>query len=322
MQFEEQTKRDTLDYAYDVISLEEQYFNKMIVLKFEKYITASPQHAQNILRLAGQLEENILHEDIKIYSCAIFGEPGSGKSYITEELIKVLRKKTGKKNSEPIIYNLTQFNDQNNLIDAFKEIQEHVLKGEIAFVIWDEFDTYYNNNKCGWLPSFLMPMQDSKFFDGKKSCDLGKCIFFFVGGTFDNEDEFIKWTKEQDNEKLKGRDFHSRLDSSLTATRIDVQVNESFCIINDASEARTWRALMIRNFLKQYTKVEGVSKGVLIYLLHVPLQYGIRSLEKIIKNSDLQHASTFEIKHLPSIHTRKLHVKGEEGREEEYIEKL
>ena len=114
----------------------------------EKYITASPQHAQNILRLAGQLEENILHEDIKIYSCAIFGEPGSGKSYITEELIKVLRKKTGKKNSEPIIYNLTQFNDQNNLIDAFKEIQEHVLKGEIAFVIWDEFDTYYNNPTC------------------------------------------------------------------------------------------------------------------------------------------------------------------------------
>jgi ABC-type dipeptide/oligopeptide/nickel transport system ATPase component len=101
-----------------------------------------------------------------IYSCAIFGEPGSGKSYITEELIKVLRKKTGKKISEPIIYNLTQFNDQKNLIDAFKEIKE--LKGEIAFVIWDEFDTYYNNNKCGWLPSFLMPMQDSKFFDGKK----------------------------------------------------------------------------------------------------------------------------------------------------------
>jgi hypothetical protein len=67
LQFAEQTKRDTLDYDYNIISLEEQYYNEMIVLKFEKYITASPQHAQNILRLAGQLEENILHEDSKIY---------------------------------------------------------------------------------------------------------------------------------------------------------------------------------------------------------------------------------------------------------------
>jgi hypothetical protein len=320
LQFAEQKKRDTLDYAYDIISLEDRYLDKMIVLQFENYITVSPQHAQNILRIAGQLEENILHEDTKIYSCAIFGEPGSGKSFIAEEMIKVLKKKTGRNISEPITYNLTQFNEQKNLIDAFKKIQEHILKGEISVVIWDEFDTYYDNNKCGWLPSFLMPMQNSKFFDGTKTCDLGKCIFFFVGGIFNNEEEFIKWTKEKHNEKLKGRDFHSRLDSGLTVPKIDVLVHKSFCIFNETNEARTWRALMIRQFLKQYTTVTDISKGVLIYLLHVPLQYGIRSLEKIIKNSELQHASTFEIKHLPPINTLKLHVKDKEGGEEEYID--
>ena len=266
-------------------------------------------HARKIIRLAGQLEENLHYEDDKIYSCAIFGEPGSGKSSIPIQLIEAIKKKTGKKFSEPLSYNLSQFKDISNLIITFKEIQKYVLKGEIPFVIWDEFDIHFQNNDCGWLLYFLMPMQDSKFFDGKEYSNLGKCIFIFIGGTFNNEKSFIEWTQKEENKRLKGKDFHSRLDSSLTTPSIDVHVCNETGIINEKSEARTMRAIMIRQFLQNSTSVEDITIGVLIYLLHVPLQHGIRSLATIVKNSELSHASTFQTNHLPPLHTLKLHVR-------------
>jgi len=307
--FAKQKERNNLDDAFEIVLQEEEGYNRRIVLEIEKLITASPDHARKIIRLAGQLEENLHYEDDKIYSCAIFGEPGSGKSSIPIQLVEAIKKKTGKKISDPLTYNLSQFKDMSNLIIAFKEIQKYVLKGEIPFVIWDEFDIHFQNNECGWLSYFLMPMQDSKFFDGKENSNLGKCIFIFIGGTFNDENSFIEWTQKEENKRLKGKDFHSRLDSSLTTPSIDVHVYKETGIINEKSEARTLRAIMLRQFLKDSTSVEDITIGVLIYLLHVPLQHGVRSLSKIVKNSELSHASTFQTKHFPPLHTLKLHVK-------------
>lgn len=35
-------------------------------------------------------------------------------------------------------------------------------------------------------------MQDAMFFDGTTTRALGKCIFVFIGGTYEDESEFIE----------------------------------------------------------------------------------------------------------------------------------
>jgi len=311
--FAKQRRRNDLYDALKIVLQDNESFNNRVVLEIGQFITTSPDYARHFLRLARQLEVNILYEDRKIYSCAIFGEPGSGKSSIAEELLKAIQSKTDTNITNPISYNLSQFESTDNLIEAFKNIREHILKGNIPFVIWDEFDTHFQGKECGWLSSFLMPMQDSKFYDREMYKVLGKCIFIFIGGTFTKESDFIEWTSHKENKKLKGKDFHSRLDSSLTVPSIDVQINKENGIIDQKSEARTTRAVMIRKFLQKYKNVKYITIGVLIYVLHVKLQHGIRSLEKIIKNSELRDTTTFHIKHLPPSHTLKIHVVGGEN---------
>ena len=61
------------------------------------------------------------------------------------------------------IYNISQFGDPSRLLDAFDNIQTIGLQGKIPFVLWDEFDTSYQGAQGGWLPYFLMPMQDEIF---------------------------------------------------------------------------------------------------------------------------------------------------------------
>lgn len=91
-------------------------------------------------------------------------------------------------------------------------------------------------------------------------------------------------------------------------------------IFDKEDRNRTIRAFMIRKFLEKYTSVTNITIGVLIYLLHVKLQHGIRSLEKIIKNSENRSSSSFDIEHLPPPQTLKLHVKNEQEDVKKFIE--
>lgn len=335
-------ERNTLDDAIYIVKDKKKDFEKRIVLEIGEFKTPTVDYSRNILRIFGQLEEYILSDaNKKVYSCAIFGEPGSGKSFMPKALIKAIRTKTRKNISEkPISYNISQFEDVEPLNNAFKDIQKKSLTGEIPVVIWDEFDSYLKDKEYGWLSHFLMPMQDSEFFDNGKIESFGKCIFIFIGGTFESEDKFIKWTNKKSSQKLKGKDFHSRLDSCLSVpkinpttpkpnwiTRINPFRKPANWITTSKSEERTIRALMLREFLAKYTEVEEIAKDVLVYLLHVRLQHGVRSLEKIIKNSELKQARTYQAKHLPPVQTLKLHVKdikggGEKNQVEMYLSKF
>jgi hypothetical protein len=70
------------------------------------------------------------------------------------------------------------------------------------------------------------------------------------------------------------------------------------------------RALMIRTFLKKQKKVKAIDRDLLTYLIHVPLQHGVRSLQRIILASELDRTPVFERYHLPPIDVLQLHVKG------------
>ncbi|MFY9554781.1 MAG: ATP-binding protein, partial [Blastocatellia bacterium] len=80
-------------------------------------------------------------------SIAVFGAPGSGKSFgiiqVAESLapgeIKVLE------------FNLSQFSDSDDLLDALHQVRDAGLSGFIPLVFWDEFDTALDNQPFGWL---------------------------------------------------------------------------------------------------------------------------------------------------------------------------
>ncbi len=287
-----------------IVCRDDNTLRQNTVLKLGKLITASPGYAHTLLRLTSRLENHI-NSDSDILSFSVFGGPGSGKSFVAKQIAKAIDP-AGQK-FEYQTFNISQFNDFSRLIDAFKQIQSISLKGKIPFIMWDEFDTSYNGERAGWLSSYLMPMQDAEFFDGTKNQKLGKCVFVFIGGTFKDDDEFNTWASKEEGKKQKGTDFHSRLDSSLTVPSVDFK-KYSKNMFDADNDARLVRAIMIRAFLSKAKHVQRIAPDVLSFLLHIPLQHGVRSLEKIITASELRKTKYFQLFHLPALDVLRLHV--------------
>ena len=273
---------------------------------FGDLIIVSPDYARTLLRLSSQLETHVKIGG-GILSVSIFGGPGSGKSFVAEQLAHVVDP-MGKIFQE-IQFNISQLGDPVRLLGALQQIQTISLQGKIPFVLWDEFDTSLQGEMAGWLPYFLMPMQDAKFLDGMLERDLGKCIFVFIGGMFNDEKDFKKWALDTDEgRKAKGPDFHSRLGSYLTVPSVDLTLLPKLAFTK-SDPAMLNRAIIIRNCLKKQERVKTIAQDVLAYLLLIPLVHGARSLQRIITASDLKRTSTFQAFHIAPLAVLELHVK-------------
>ncbi len=283
-----------------IIGGSENTLKENSVLTLGNLITSSPSYAHTLLQLSSRMASHVKGGK-GVLSFAIFGGPGSGKSFVAKQLARAVDPAGGI--FEQVTFNLSQFTDTARLLDAFKRIQTISLQGKTPFVLWDEFDSVFEGKKGGWLARFLMPMQDAMFFDGKKEQALGKCVFIFIGGTFKDGKEFGKWASnpgEEGGVKLKGPDFHSRLDSCLEVPSVDI-TDEKNC-------AELVRAMMIRMFIQKNKSVKEIAREVLRFLITVPLEHGARSLQRIISASELNKTSTFHLYHLPALEVLEIHV--------------
>ena len=166
---------------------------------------------RNIKKL--MIDYAINKKSSKPLNIAVFGTPGSGKSFAVKEMSRSFLEKF-----KPCIleFNLSQFKDANELAGAFHAIRDTVLMGNLPIVFWDEFDS----ESLKWLKSLLAPMQDGHFQDGKDTHPIGKSIFIFAGGTsstFDNfdprncEESLTDEAKIDNFVRVKGPDFVSRI---------------------------------------------------------------------------------------------------------------
>jgi len=257
--------------------------------------------------------KNLIHEYLSAFevtrplSIAVFGAPGSGKSFgVTEVAESVAPGRLGK----PLEFNLSQFNSTEDLVEAFHKVRDVALGGKVPIVFFDEFDSEFEG-KLGWLKYFLAPMQDGKFKDGETMHPIGRTIFVFAGGTCCAYAEFCKEEIDLEFKKAKGPDFVSRL-------RGYVNIKGPNPLSEDERLYMIRRAQLLRFLLKKNTKniFEGkkccIDPGVLRAMIKIPqYKHGIRSMLAIIEMSMMAGRKTFEQAALPSPEQLKLHVDAE-----------
>jgi len=248
---------------------------------------------------------------------AVFGPPGSGKSFGIVQVAQSISTKKVKK----LEFNVAQFKSTQDLVNALHAVRDIALSPEVPLVFFDEFDATLEG-ELGWLKYFLAPMQDGKFKDGETMHPIGKAIFVFAGGTAKTLQEFAGEHLNEKPEKYaqfkekfksaKGPDFVSRLRgyvNILGPNPVEGKTDHFYII----RRAMLFRSLLRLSSARKYV-FDGkghahIDEGVLRAFLKVPkFEHGARSMEAIIQMSLLKGRKSYEQAALPSGEQLKLHV--------------
>ncbi len=242
---------------------------------------------------------------------AVFGPPGSGKSFGVTQLAKSI----GASSIEKLDFNLSQYSSPDDLIPAFHKIRDSVLRGKIPLVFFDEFDSP-NLGTLGWLKYFLAPMQDGEFREGESTHPIGKGIFVFAGGICQTVREFSSNEKnpegkfsEGEFQQAKGTDFTSRLRGYVEIRGCNPQSPADHLAI--IRRSMLLRSLLKRKFPEIFSPdgMARIDRGVLRAFLKVPeFRHGVRSIEAILDMSRLSGRLLFEQAALPPPDQLDLHV--------------
>jgi hypothetical protein len=280
--------------------------------RFGKLLTVDRSEIESYRTIAALIQEYIHQEKIdKPVSIAVFGAPGSGKSFGIKEIANSLSDRI-----KEITFNLSQMNSPQDLIGALHQVRDEALRGKVPLVFWDEFDTSLDGVPLGWLRYFLAPMQDGAFLEGQVTHPIGRAIFIFAGGTCARMEEFGKRLEADptENEKLfravKGPDFKSRLKGFINILGPNPQrgVYDPYFIIR--------RAILLQSLLRRltpqfFTPTLQMDDALLDAFLEIPSYlHGVRSIESIIAMSQLAGKTRFERSCLPPVSQLNLHVVG------------
>lgn len=257
-----------------------------------------------------------------LLSIAVFGAPGSGKSFGVKEVARSLL--AGQLST--LEFNLAQFASPEELAAALHLVRDESLRGHLPLVFWDEFDTSLAEQPLGWLRYFLSPMQDGSFSQGQSIHPIGRAIFVFAGGTSHTLERFGRDLDEDVFVQAKGPDFVSRLQGYVNVLSPNWQPpmhDEEHSEHSPDPYYLIRRAILLRSLVKRHAphlfwlkdgkEVLRIDPGVLRAFLETrAYKHGARSMEAIFTMSRLEHKDSFEQSSLPPEAQLELHVDGPE----------
>ena len=300
------------------------------IARYKHLITVDRKEMEFLHYLKTLITEYLSQRNNQPLSIAVFGSPGSGKSFAIKQLARALDMPD--QEIEEVTFNLSQFNEDDPaaLYQAFHVVRDITLSGKIPLVFWDEFDS----KNLAWLRYFLAPMQDGEFQEGQLIHSIGKSIFVFAGGTCHCMEQFEEIAQNKKAEK--GPDFLSRLKAYVNilgpnpilpyALKKKNNFGEALSGLDELNYERNIdpeyiirRALLINSLLfvgYGHLFKDGILQiddGVLNALLKIPrFKHGTRSMETIFKTSQLTGKRKFNRSDLPPVSQINLHVDGEE----------
>jgi hypothetical protein len=260
-------------------------------------------------------------------SIAVFGPPGSGKSFTIRQILGTVDPDIVKR---PLEFNIAQFNDLKDLETAFHKVQDAAVAGEVPLVFFDEFDA----QNLKWLKYFLAPMQDGTFKAGEGTYRIGRAAFVFAGGVSNKWSEFYDARKpDQDTweqfKAKKGPDFVSRLRGHLDIATINCpggtgSLRSGVGMTRVSSVLMFRRAILLRSLLEEHlpsifdknSKEARIDPDVVRAFLQVrEYEHEARSMQAIIEMSRLSPRGIFQKSSLPASDQLKMHVDEKEFRE-------
>lgn len=227
------------------------------------------------LRVEQRIVEYLSNTNKKPLNIAVFGPPGSGKSFFVDEIVKGINDRSnssGRQKIHSFTLNLSQIPSAqalSALTAAFHTIRSIEVHGEMPLLFVDEFDT----GDFQWIQYFLAPMNDAQFLEGNMMHRLPRCIMLFAGGvatTFEKLSEVTRY---------KVPDFVSRLHGTLDTRGINPDSEND---PNNMYIAR--RAILLQKELQKRFSIDNrFEEGLQYALLHVAeYKGGARAIRKLL----------------------------------------
>ncbi|MFP4169981.1 MAG: AAA family ATPase [Methanomassiliicoccales archaeon] len=294
---------------------------KVPVGRFGNLVTVDREEIESYQSIMNLMDEYLSKDEFTVpLSIAVFGQPGSGKTFGVTQISKSLQPEK----IEKMEFNLAQFNSPSDLTNAFHKVQSAGLRGKIPLVFFDEFDCHHGQD-MGWLKYFLAPMQEGTFREGESYHPIGKSILVFAGGTSHTFEEFFCDPSEEERDspghdweefcRAKGPDFVSRLRGYVNIMGINpMGEGDRLYLIR--------RAMILRSILEDkcpHIFDEGggarIDPAVLRAMIKVSrYKHGVRSMEAVVEMSLLSGRTEFEAAALPPRTQLELHVDSEDFR--------
>lgn len=300
------------DAAVDIVENGiDRFFSEIPVLKINALQTVDRNEIESYRAINVLMQDYLENTNRKTpISIAVFGEPGTGKSFGIKQIIKSLPFDTQIKE-----INLSQIQYLDDLVNTFEEIQDISVTGKVPIVFFDEFDSEFNGKSWGFVKYFLAPMQDGCFINRGMVKPLGRGIYIFAGATKTSFKELQNISDDMRDAFVKAKvpDFISRLRGYLDIKSINS---------SNASDDKTFvikRALLLRSLLernapnlfsvKNNKKICNIDRKLLLNILNIPtFKYGVRSMEQLILMSELKDEFSYLPSMLPTEPQLDLHV--------------
>jgi DNA replication protein DnaC len=289
-----------------VMSGAKKALGKVPIVSYGNYLTADREEIERINAIKKLITAyRSSPKDTRPLSVAVFGPPGSGKSFA----IKQLAEQLGINKRSIHTFNISQLQNIQDLHKAFHLVRDESVRGETPLIFWDEFDS----DGFKWLKEFLAPMQDAEFNEGSLTHPFSKAIFVFAGGVCQTYGEFEKKSSEPELKEKKLPDFISRLRGYVNIKGPNKSQDET----SDKNyEYLIRRAVLLRSVVERSSakliKKDGsaaINASVAQAFLRVDrFKHGARSLEALVTMSNLVDCSYFSPSCLPSDDLLTLHV--------------